>query len=421
MTDLSELLRDTARAVDDTDLLDRVEAAVSAHRRRVRRRWAAGLAATALGAAAVAVLAPSGVVTPRPAPDPALRQTPLAPDGRLVGTSLGAVGIFEAPPPSGQATLPVYPERGAVALPERLGFDPRDTLPRLQPQSLPVRALLGRWRSGKIVPVAYIPGAEEPYVELPLEVEPDPMHGTLRLGPHSIDAAGHRVLLIQGRDVVIVDTRAASVTEVPVDLGRRGEDPIECAQWTPVSEHIEVVSSTARVLVDPATRTVTPLAPAAVCSAGWRTLTTDSTGAALVSLDAARAVISERRLPGPVSDMWSSRVENIEAWVAGGVFLDQGRVPGYQGILAVQEDSVLRPKILMATDAPGVQKGTFVALGWGPRDVLLLSAATSQRPDTVDRRVLAWDVIEDRLYQVGTIAPSGSGEGDFTGDLALRQ
>ena len=57
---------------------------------------------------------------------------------------------------------------------------------------------------------------------------------------------------------------------------------------------------------------------------------------------------------------------------------------------------------------------------WGPQDTLLMESR-SERPGfqgTV-RRVLAWDVIGARLWQVADVDPAGSGVGDFSGRFAL--
>ncbi|HET6968341.1 MAG TPA: hypothetical protein VFI44_08700, partial [Ornithinibacter sp.] len=91
-----------------------------------------------------------------------------------------------------------------------------------------------------------------------------------------------------------------------------------------------------------------------------------------------------------------------------------------QGLVAVQGDLRPVPRVLAASRTPGVPKGAYRPLLWGPRDVVLLESRSYQGlSGSPTLRLLAWDVIEGSLVRVGEVGPVRATGDGFTGAYAL--
>jgi hypothetical protein len=119
----------------------------------------------------------------------------------------------------------------------------------------------------------------------------------------------------------------------------------------------------------------------------------------------------------------TASVSNTEGWVVGGAFLPgayQASVERSQGLVAVHSDLPPTPRVLAASTGPLVPKGSYRALGWGPRDVVLFESRSERAGfQGMVRRVLAWDVNEGLLYQVADVDRAAAAPGEFSGTYTL--
>jgi hypothetical protein len=130
-----------------------------------------------------------------------------------------------------------------------------------------------------------------------------------------------------------------------------------------------------------------------------------------------------RPLLGPPVVPNTASVSNTEGWVVGGAFLPgayQQSVERSQGLVAVQSDLPPSPRVLASPTGPLVPKGSYRALGWGPRDVVLFESRSERAGfQGMVRRVLAWDVNEGLLYQVADVDRAAAAPGEFSGTYTL--
>ena len=136
-------------------------------------------------------------------------------------------------------------------------------------------------------------------------------------------------------------------------------------------------------------------------------------------------ITGARELTGPDLDAYGPSISNIEGWACRAAFF--GAVPAtrsrIQGLVAVQGDLRPSPRILAAARTAAVPLGSYRPLAWGPRDTVIFESRSVRGvfPRSATR-VLAWDVIADRLYRVGEVDPphrDAPDEQGFTGVWAL--
>ena len=396
-------------------------------RQERRRRLRATAALTGAVALLAVLLAWQLWATRTGRPEPAAPRPTSTQGLALDSVMVDGARVMLGPTPQGERQLARWPLASATGLPDTVDLSPASpATPLGAGASGRVRMVLLRAAGGgRLQPVAYIPGRESPYAALDLTLarvtdasgNPAPM-----LGPRTISDDGHRLLFPQRGEVVVVDVRTAAVTHIAVP-GRQVMTPGWAKDGrTVVVEGDGDFGPGAPALVDTDTRRVSPVA-GRVC-ADWSALVGQGGADPLLVSGSARGVVSdERRVPLPGLDPWRGSVANLEGWTASAAFLGvdlQNRVGAAQGMVAVQTDTVLRPLLLLATDAPGVMKGAYVALGWSRADTVLFASRTNPRPDGYsDVRVLAWDVINARLWQVLTLGSTGAAPGQLNGEVAL--
>ena len=419
-TNLRDLLELASDDVPEADLATEAwEEARRRHRVVVRRTVLAVGAVAAAGAVVAVVNQPGSDLSVTDQADPLATGEV----GRLASVVVDGIPVFLAPDPETEARLPRYPDAGAVAIPRHLG--PGDPASRAVVGVDGVRGVPQRIRAvflvvaegGRRSPVVYAPEASPPHVLFP-EVRVNEWPGTTTsvLGPRSIAEDRHRVVFPQPGRLVVLDARDGSVTEIEVP------DPtLASAGWSHDGLTVVARGRDDGWLVEPATGTVReasgPVEP------DWFDLADVDGSTRLRSFSGIGELTGSRPLPGPPVVPSGASVANLEGWVARSAYLPgafQDQVLRTQGLVAVQADLRPKPRVLAPTTSVLVPKGAYRVLAWGPQDTLLMESR-SERPGfqgTV-RRVLAWDVIGARLWQVADVDRAGSGVGDFSGRFAL--
>lgn len=414
------LLELVADDVGEVDLAGPAWDAALARRRTVRRRAVVGGGLVAAGGVAAVVLGGGGHGS-RPLPRPTPSPSPT--DGRMPMALVAGATVHLAPEPVDEPSLPSYTDSVRVALPRRFGPDPRRGLP-IEPLSpagtdASVRAVyLVEVRRDRFQPVLFLPRDDPRHQIVPM-TPLRPLRGVegqtaLRLGPRTIDQDRHRLVFPQPGAVVVLEVRSARTRRIAVP-----DENLTSAGWA--SDGITVVATSARSrwLVDSRTGEVRPTV--VDVNAGWAAILVDDRRPQLVSYTGDGRVAETRSIEGPDLDVIGDTISNIEGWACRGALF--GAVPAtgnrIQGLLAVQDDLTPSPRILAA---PVTDQAPFVAyrpLGWGPRDTVLLESRSLVDGHRTSR-VLAWDVVGDRLSYVGVLEwPDSPQAGGFTGAWAI--
>ena len=420
--DLGSALRDLSADLPELDFAER--AWTEAGRRRSRRRRVA--TGVVMGALAVALAVGAGhALGSRDAALPA-RPGPDATAYRPAHVLVNGTYVDLAPLPGAEAGLPRLPGIGDVALPEQLGFAATASLPPLSQVggiAEPVRAVLLRaLGDGTYHAVLYVPGRPGgEYVEVdtvalePLTRADGSSAGYL--GARTITDDRHGIALVQPGKVLTLDVRDGSLRTWPV------ADHLVSGGWA--RDNVTVIASSATRAWSINTATGGPARRLTVTALpGQAALATDPSGTPVLrSARADGTVGDERAVPALATTWWQDTVSNLEGWSASGAFFDtsvQAVASGYQGLYAVQFDIVAHGRLLAAPDVAGVPKGGLVARGWAPQDVLLYSSTSGVTADGVGTtRLLAWSVIDGRMWRVGDVGPVSTGPGGFTGVFAL--
>ena len=420
-TDLRDLLEMASDDVPEVDLAPTAWAEARRHHRTVVRRTVVGAGVVAVAGVVLAA------VVDEPDPDePGLNRADALPTldveaGRLPSVEVDGIPVFLAPDPVAEARLPRYPRSAALAVPRHVGPGDPETRAVMGVDGLrgvpePVRAVfLVTGEGGRLSPVIYAPRAPSPHVLVPtVRVLERP--GTPVLGPRAISDDRHRVVIPQPARLLVLDARDGSVADIPVP------DPtLSVAGWARDGVTVVARGRDDGWLVEADTGAVRR-ADRPV-EADWFDIADAEGAARLQSFSGAGELTGSRPLRGPWIVPNGPTVSNTEGWVAGGTFLPgayQDQVLRSQGLVAVQSDLRPTPRLLAATTSVLVPKGAYRALAWGPQDTLLFESRSERPglPGTV-RRVLAWDVIGARLWQVADVDRAGRGVGDFSGSYTL--
>lgn len=423
-TDLRDLLELASDDLPEVDLAQEAWDAARAERRAVRRRVLLGAGAVAAAGALVTV-----VVRDRSTTDPA-DDLPVLPD-RLPTALVGGVTVQLAPEPGGETVLPRYGDADALALPERLGFEDAADLAGFGPGAAltsndsSVRAVLLAWTPGAdgMLPVLYTPlrsdGTEYlRCVEVPLvRADPTGSGQGLVLDPRAIRVDRRAVVFPQPGEVVVLDARDGTADRIAVD------DPtLHRASWARDARTVVATGTQQSWLVDTVDGVVTPAA--GPVEAGWVDLVTNDDGVtALRTFAGSGRLTGSRPLRGPVLEVSGATVSNTEGWGSAHASLGPtfvGATARSQGLIAVQGDLRPTPRVLAAARTPGVPKGAYRPLMWGPRDVVVLESRSYQGLSASPTlRLLAWDAIGGSLFRVGEVGPVRPTGDGFTGAYAL--
>ncbi len=411
-------------ATDDLDEPALAEAAwedALRRRRTVRRRGLVGGAVALVGGgAAVALVGRDPAPTAAPGPTATSRA---AAAGRLRAVPVDGVDVLLAPEPALEPRLPLYPDAARLALPERLGPGAERPLDILSPtgSTASVRAVfLVRVDEGRVQPALFLPRQS---TELQL-VAMAPLRPTvdaggnsrLSLGPRAVDSERRRVVFAQPGAVVVLEVRSARTVRLPVE-----DDNLSTAGWATDGRTIVAGNGSSGWLVDSVTGDTTRTVSAV--NAGWADIGTSGGPPTLRAFAGNGRLTNLRSLDGPDVDVYGESVSNIEGWACRTVFFGSVRSTGgrMQGLMAAQGDLRPRPRILAAAAVEEVPLAAYRPLGWGPRDTVLFES----RSFVAGRealRVLAWDVIENRLYRVSELGGPALGSDTaqaFTGVWCL--
>ena len=392
----------------------------------MRRRALLGAGAAAAAGALVTVVvrdrAPDG---PGPADDTAV------PPDRLPTAVVGGVTVHLAPEPGGETVLPRYVDADALALPERIGFEDAGALAGFGPGAVltsndaSVRAVLLAWTPGAdgMLPVLHTPlrsdGTEYlRCVEVPLvRADPTGSGQGLVLDPRAIRVDRRAVVFPQPGEVVVLDARDGTADRIPVD------DPtLHRAAWARDARTVVATGADRSWLVDTVDGVVTPAG--GPVEAGWvGVVTTDDGVTSLRTFAGSGRLTGSRPLRGPVLEVSGATVSNTEGWGVAHASLGPtfvGAVSRSQGLIAVQSDLRPTPRVLATARVPGVPRGAYRPLVWGPRDVVVLESRSYQGlSESPTLRLLAWDVIGGSLSRVGEVGPVRAAGNGFTGAHAL--
>ncbi len=236
------------------------------------------------------------------------------------------------------------------------------------------------------------------------------------LGAHAVAADRHRVVFIQPGSVTTLDVREGATRSWSVPGGG-----LVSGGWSRDGRHLVVASDRQTWQIDPATGDMTRVGSG---FPGPGRLALDAQGRPTLETARADGTRSDARLVPATATGWvGETVTNLEGWSASGAHLSsrvRDVVGSNQGAYAVQFDTTAHARVLAVPDVDGVPKGALEALGWGPQDVLLLTATTypnaSAQPVVT---LLAWDVIGGRLWRVGEVGPVADGDGWLTGEVSL--
>lgn len=425
-TDLHDLLELASDDVPEVDLARAAWDAAREERRVVRRRLLLGAGAAAAAGAVVTVVVRDRAGDASVPADP----SPTRP-ATLSTAQVGGVTVDLAPAPGGETVLPRYVDAAALGLGEDIGFDDAMQLPKLGPttgrprNAASVRSVMLSWMPGsdQLMPVLYLPRAEAgiEYLACPhvLLVRADPTRTGqgMVLGPRTIRDDRRAVVFPQPGEVVVLDARDGTADRIPVP------DPgLFRAGWAKDGHTVIATGSKGSWVIDTAEGTV-ELAGGPVGS-GWVGLvTTDDGATSLRTFAASGRLTGSRPLRGPVISVSGETVGNTEGWASAHAYLGQtfvGAISRGQGLVAVQGDLRPTPRVLAATRTPGVPKGAYRPLVWGPRDVVVLESRSFQgRSEVPTVRLLAWDVIDGSLSRVGEVGPVRPVGYGFTGAYAL--
>lgn len=425
-THVRDLLEQASDDVPEVDLAQVAWDAATAQRRAVRRRVLLGASVTAGVAAVATVVVRDRAGSPSPRPD----RGPVGPQ-RLASADVGGVDVALAPEPGGETLLPRYGDAQALALGRSIGFEDAGPLAKLGPdtglttQDAAVRAVLLAWstRAEGMLAVLHTPGGGDGREYLvctgvPLVRADSTQTGQgMLLDPRTIRDDRRAVVLPQPGEVVVLDARTGTADRIPVPdrtLFRTG--------WAKDNTTVVATGTAGTWLVDTVSgRVQRPTGPV---GAGWLDVATDDDGTTAVrSFAASGALTGIRALRGPVLSVSTESVSNTEGWVAAHAYLGQtyaGAVARSQGLVAVQADVRPTPRVLASTRTPGVPKGAYRPLLWGPGDVVILESRSFQGLSQVPTiRLLAWNVIDGTLAFVGEVGPVRAVGYGFTGAFSL--
>lgn len=416
--DLLELATDD---LDDPALAEAAWEDALRRRRTVRRRGlVAGAVALVGGAAAV-------VLTGRD-PEPTRRPGPTATStgavaGRLQGVPVDSIQVYLAPEPALEPRLPLYPDAARLALPERLGPGANRPLDILSPagSTASVRAVfLVRVDAERVQPALFLPrqSTELQLVAMaPLRPTVDASGNTaLSLGPRAVDSERRRVVFAQPGAVVVLEVRSGRTFRLPVK-----DDHLATAGWATDGRTIVAGNGSSGWLIDSVTGDTTRTVSAV--NAGWADIGTAGGPPTLRAFAGNGRLTNLRSLDGPDVDVFGESVSNTEGWACRTVFFGSVRSTGgrMQGLMAVQGDLRPTPRILAAAASEEVPLAAYRPLAWGPRDTVLFESRSFVAEREV-LRVLAWDVIENRLHRVSELSSPAVGSDTaqaFTGVWCL--
>ena len=413
-----QLLELVADEVPEVDLARAAWDAARARRRSVRRRVALAGGGVVVGGVAAGILTRGAepVRRPRPSTGPTVG----AADGRLSGVPVAGATVLFAPDPLAEPLLPRYPDAAGLALPERLGPGPERPLEILSPAGSPasVRAVyLVRVGDDAYQPALLLPGHSAAARLVAMAPLRRVMAGGTflppMLGPRTIDADRHRLVVAQPGAVVVLEVRSADIRRFPVR-----DDALRTAGWATDGQTVVASNGSAGWLVD--TRSGQVTRAGGQVNAGSADIAVSGGRATIRSYSDRGRLESLKSMEGPVLDVYGESVSTTEGWACrgayvGGAAATSGRM---QGLVAVQNDLRPTPRIL-AAPARGPHT-TYRPLGWGPRDTVLLESWSTDEAGAPVLRVLAWAVLADRLYRVAAVDPPEPGvEQAFTGVWAL--
>ncbi len=421
-TDLRELLELASDDVPEVDLAQRAWDTAATRRRTARRRLV-------LAAGAAAVVTAGVVVVRTRTSEPA---TPVTTSSavRLPSAVVGGVTVDLAPSPGEEVDLTRYVEADTLALGPVIGFDDAFRLPKLGPTTgrttndASVRAVLLAWsaHAAGLLPVLHTPkgpsGLE--YLACPsvplVRADPTETGQGLVLDPRSIRVDRRAVVLPQPGEVVVLDARDGTARRISVP-----DETLHRAGWARDARTIVARGLQRSWLVD--TRLGVVRAAEGPVESGWVELATEGTTTSARMFSGSGELTGRTPLLGPVIKVDGPSVSNTDGWAGAHAYLGQtyvGAISRSQGLVAVQGDVRPTPRVLAARREPGVPKGAYRPLLWGPQDVLLLESRSfpgvSERPTL---RLLAWDVVAGALWRIGEVGPVNPTEGGFTGAYAL--
>ncbi len=414
-----------SEGLPESDLGEAAWARAEMARRGLRRRTWLGLAGVATAGGALALVLRDGGAERAPVtPSPTVSASPGG-NGALAFVGVGGVRVSLAPAPRLEPELPRYPDAASQALPDRLTSGEDRPRAVLDPNGIagvqdPVRAVfLVHGEGGGYQPVLFLPGGDPAHVLVTAirlggsgAAAGDAVPS---LGPRTIAGDRHRLVFVQPGAVIVLDARDASTTWIDVP------DPtLSIAGWARDGVTVIARGSTESWVVDTDTGAARPAS--GPVGAEWVDLVDLGSRSLLRSFSGSGELTGTREVRGPGISVTSPPVANTEGWVAVGASIPaeiSRAVSRDDGVVVVQGDLRPTPRIL-AGERTGGDVLPYRAVAWGPRDVVLLeSVSVAEESGNRSRRLLAWDVIRERLSLASDLESERDEVGGFTGSWAI--
>ncbi|TPG19600.1 hypothetical protein [Pedococcus bigeumensis] len=393
--DLGALLERASEHLPEVDFAQGAWSAAVAERAR-RRRLALGTVG-AVAAAGLAVAAVQLGGTTKPRPTPAVSSTTTASAGVLADGTAYAVMPLEGK----EAQLPDF-EAGLPSVINLASTATASVFSAARPPQSVVAVYL-RVEGEIFQPVLVTGDGKQVLVDGVSLVSTNDASGNsaMPIGPRAI-AGGRFVVFPQPDHVVRLDTHTGATVSYQV-LSKN----VEWAGWAADNATIVARSADHAWTIDGSAPGAKAVAADGAYEGKFRLAATADTRSLWVGhYGEKRALVDQRSVTGPVTEVWQDTL-GTQQWAATGAFFDQtltsaaiqrGNGPIYQGLVAVQADRG-KARVLLAPESPDGQTGRFKGccsvLGWADAKTVLYQSVGSH-----GRWILAWNIDTGQVYEV---------------------
>ena len=404
--DLGALLERASEHLPEVDFAQGAWSAAVAERARRRRLALGTVGAVAAAGLAVAAVQLGGTTEPRPTP--AVSSTTTASAGVLADGTAYAVMPLEGK----EAQLPDF-EAGLPSIINLASTTTASVFSAARPPQSVVAVYL-RVEGETFQPVLVTGDGKQVLVDGVSLVSTNDASGNsaMPIGPRAI-AGGRFVVFPQPDHVVRLDTHTGATVSYQVPSKN-----VEWAGWAADNATIVARSADHAWTIDGSAPGAKAVAADGAYEGKFRLAATADTRSLWIGrYGETRALVDQRSVTGPVTDVWQDTL-GTEQWAATGAFFDQtltsaaiqrGNGPIYQGLVAVEADRG-KARVLLAPENPDGQTGRFKGccsvLGWADAKTVLYQSVGSH-----GRWILAWNIDTGQVYEVShllTGAPDDS-------------
>jgi hypothetical protein len=393
--DLGALLERASEHLPEVDFAHGAWSAAVAERGRRRRIVVGAVGAVAAAGLAVTAVQLGGSTKPRPTPAVSSTTTPRA--GTLADGTAYAVMPLEGK----EAQLPDF-EAGLPSV-----IDPSAPQTKLSDVTEPLASVVAvylRAEGAGYRPVLVQGGGKQFVADRLLLVPTHDAGGNegRPLGPRAVGGGGKFVAFAQPGKVVLLNVAEGSTRSFRVP-----SQTLEHVGWTMDDSQLVARSEDHAWTIDPWRPDAKAVAADAAYEGNFRLAATADTRSLWIGrYGETRALVDQRSVTGPVTEVWQDTI-GTEQWAATGAFFDQtltsaaiqrGNGPIYQGLVAVEADRG-KARLLLAPENPDGQTGRFkgccTVLGWADTKTVLYQSVGSH-----GRWILAWNIDTGQVYEV---------------------